>query len=163
MSNYLNSKFSLLLSSSVIFVFTSRSADSKIKILLLTDNHLQQTEPIIDELFINTLSSRLADLHLGVVTPETSMGKMVKQCTILIGYRNGIGIGQIFYVGIAKQIIHLLTQMVMSGTTFSKIGMIKGISTQADVATCVIIEDIGINTDVEVEVEKLPLARLVSN
>ena len=48
----------------------------------------------------------------------------------------------------------------MSGTTFTKIGVIKVISTQADVATCEIIEDFGINTDVEGE--KLPLARLAT-
>lgn len=48
----------------------------------------------------------------------------------------------------------------MSGTTFTRIGKIKVISTQADVATCQILEDLGINT--KVEPEKLPLVRLVA-
>ena len=75
-------------------------------------------------------------------------------------YKNGVEVGQIYNVGIAKQIIHPITKKVMSGTTFTKIGEIKVISTQADVATCEIIEDLGINT--YVEGEKLPLARLAT-
>ena len=86
--------------------------------------------------------------------------KTGNQCTILAGYKNGVEVGQIYNVGIAKQIIHPITKKVMSGTTFTKIGEIKVISTQADVATCEIIEDLGINTDVEGE--KLPLARLAT-
>ena len=86
--------------------------------------------------------------------------KTGNQCTILAGYKNGVEMGQIYNVGIAKQIIHPITKKVMSGTTFTKIGVIKVISTQADVATCEIIEDFGINTDVEGE--KLPLARLAT-
>jgi hypothetical protein len=86
--------------------------------------------------------------------------KIGKQCTILAGYKNGVEVNQFYDIGIAKQIIHPITKKVMSGTTFTKIGKIKVLSTQADVATCEIIEDLGINTDVEPE--KLPLARLVS-
>ena len=61
---------------------------------------------------------------------------------------------QVYNVGIAKPIIHPITKQVMTGTTFTKIGLIKVVSTQADVATCEIIEDLGINTDVEPD--KLP-------
>ena len=86
--------------------------------------------------------------------------KTGNQCTILAGYKNGVQVGQVYNVGIAKQIFHPITKQLMSGTTFTKIGEIKVISTQADVATCEIIEDLGINTDVEGE--RLPLARLAS-
>lgn len=82
------------------------------------------------------------------------------QCTILAGYKNGIEVNQVYNVGIAKPIIHPITKQVMTGTTFTKIGVIKVVSTQADVATCEIIEDLGINTDVEPD--KLPLARLAT-
>ena len=82
------------------------------------------------------------------------------QCTILAGYKNGIEVNQVYNVGIAKPIIHPITKKVMTGTTFTKIGVIKVVSTQADVATCEIIEDLGINTDVEPD--KLPLARLAT-
>ena len=82
------------------------------------------------------------------------------QCTILAGYKNGVEVNQVYNVGIAKPIIHPITKKVMTGTTFTKIGVIKVVSTQADVATCEIIEDLGINTDVEPD--KLPLARLAS-
>ena len=84
--------------------------------------------------------------------------KTGNQCTILSGYRNGVEKGQIYDVGIAKQIIHPITKKVMSGTTFTKIGQIEVIDVQADVATCKIIEDLGIDTNVEPE--NLPLARL---
>ena len=87
--------------------------------------------------------------------------KTGNQCTILAGYKNGVKVDQIYQVGIAKEIVHPITKKVMSGTTFTKIGVIKVISTQADVATCEIIEDFGINTDVEGE--KLPLARLATD
>ena len=86
--------------------------------------------------------------------------KIGTQCTILAGYRNGVTVGQMYKVGIAKKIIHPISNKVMAGTTFTEIGMIKVISTQADVATCEIIEDLGINTDVEPD--KLPLARLAA-
>jgi hypothetical protein len=86
--------------------------------------------------------------------------KTGKQCTILAGYKNGIEVNQVYNVGIAKPIIHPITKQVMTGTTFTKIGVIKVVSTQADVATCEIIEDLGINTDVEPD--KLPLARLAT-
>ena len=76
------------------------------------------------------------------------------QCTILAGYKNGVEVNQVYNVGIAKPIIHPITKQVMTGTTFTKIGLIKVVSTQADVATCEIIEDLGINTDVEPD--KLP-------
>ena len=82
------------------------------------------------------------------------------QCTILAGYKNGVEVNQVYNVGIAKPIIHPITKQVMAGTTFTKIGVIKVVSTQADVATCEIIEDLGINTDVEPD--KLPLARLAT-
>ena len=82
------------------------------------------------------------------------------QCTILAGYKNGIEVNQVYNVGIAKPIIHPITKQVMTGTTFTKIGVIKVVSTQADVATCEIIEDLGINTDVEPD--KLPLTRLAT-
>ena len=82
------------------------------------------------------------------------------QCTILAGYKNGVKVNQVYNVGIAKPIIHPITKQVMTGTTFTKIGVIKVVSTQADVATCEIIEDLGINTDVEPD--KLPLARLAT-
>ena len=82
------------------------------------------------------------------------------QCAILAGYKNGIEVNQVYNVGIAKPIIHPITKQVMTGTTFTKIGVIKVVSTQADVATCEIIEDLGINTDVEPD--KLPLARLAT-
>ncbi len=82
------------------------------------------------------------------------------QCTILAGYKNGVEVNQVYNVGIAKPIIHPITKKVMAGTTFTKIGVIKVVSTQADVATCEIIEDLGINTDVEPD--KLPLARLAT-
>jgi hypothetical protein len=82
------------------------------------------------------------------------------QCTILAGYKNGVEVNQVYNVGIAKPIIHPITKQVMTGTTFTKIGVIKVVSTQADVATCEIIEDLGINTDVEPD--KLPLARLAT-
>jgi len=82
------------------------------------------------------------------------------QCTILAGYKNGIEVNQVYNVGIAKPIIHPITKQVMTGTTFTKIGVIKVVSTQADVATCEIIEDLGINTDVGPD--KLPLARLAT-
>ena len=82
------------------------------------------------------------------------------QCTILAGYKNGVEVNQVYKVGIAKPIIHPITKQVMTGTTFTKIGVIKVVSTQADVATCEIIEDLGINTDVEPD--KLPLARLAT-
>ena len=82
------------------------------------------------------------------------------QCTILAGYKNGVEVNQVYNVGIAKPIIHPITKKVMAGTTFTKIGVIKVVSTQADVATCEIIEDQGINTDVEPD--KLPLARLAT-
>ena len=82
------------------------------------------------------------------------------QCTILAGYKNGIEVNQVYNVGITKPIIHPITKQVMTGTTFTKIGVIKVVSTQADVATCEIIEDLGINTDVEPD--KLPLARLAT-
>ena len=82
------------------------------------------------------------------------------QCTILAGYKNGVEVNQVYNVGIAKLIIHPITKQVMTGTTFTKIGVIKVVSTQADVATCEIIEDLGINTDVEPD--KLPLARLAT-
>lgn len=86
--------------------------------------------------------------------------KTGNQCTILAGHKNGVKVDQVYQVGIAKKIVHPITKKVMSGTTFSKIGTIKVISTQADVATCEILEDLGINTNVEAD--KLPLARLVS-
>ena len=82
------------------------------------------------------------------------------QCTILAGYKNGVEVNQVYNVGIAKPIIHPITKQVMTGTTFTKIGVIKVVSTQADVATCEIIEDLGINTDVEPD--KLPIARLAT-
>ena len=82
------------------------------------------------------------------------------QCTILAGYKNGVEVNQVYNVGIAKPIIHPITKQVMTGTTFTKIGVIKVVRTQADVATCEIIEDLGINTDVEPD--KLPLARLAT-
>jgi hypothetical protein len=82
------------------------------------------------------------------------------QCTILAGYKNGVEVNQVYNVGIAKPNIHPITKQVMTGTTFTKIGVIKVVSTQADVATCEIIEDLGINTDVEPD--KLPLARLAT-
>lgn len=82
------------------------------------------------------------------------------QCTILAGYKNGVEVNQVYNVGIAKPIIHPITKKVMTGTTFTKIGVIKVVSTQADVATCEIIEDLGINTDVEPD--QLPLARLAT-
>jgi hypothetical protein len=82
------------------------------------------------------------------------------QCTILAGYKNGVEVNQVYNVGIAKPIIHPITKKVMAGTTFTKIGVIKVVSTQADVATCEIIEDLGINTDVEPD--KLPRARLAT-
>lgn len=82
------------------------------------------------------------------------------QCTILAGYKNGVEVNQVYNVGIAKPIIHPITKKVMAGTTFTKIGVIKVVRTQADVATCEIIEDLGINTDVEPD--KLPLARLAT-
>jgi len=86
--------------------------------------------------------------------------KTGNQCTILAGHKNGVKVDQVYQVGIAKKIVHPITKKVMSGTTFSKIGTIKVISTQADIATCEILEDLGINTNVEAD--KLPLARLVS-
>ena len=86
--------------------------------------------------------------------------KTGNQCTILAGHKNGVKVDQVYQVGIAKKIVHPITKKVMSGTTFSKIGTIKVISTQADVATCEILEDLGINTNVEAD--KLQLARLVS-
>jgi hypothetical protein len=76
----------------------------------------------------------------------------------LSGYQNGVEKGQIYDVGIAKQIIHPITKKVMSGTTFTKIGQIEVIDVQADVATCKIIEDLGIDTNVEPQ--NLPHARL---
>ena len=85
--------------------------------------------------------------------------KVGHQCTILAGYKNGVQVDQTYEVGVAKNIIHPITKKVMSGTTFTRIGKIKVISTQADVATCKILEDLGINTNVEPE--KLPLVRLV--
>ena len=85
--------------------------------------------------------------------------KVGDQCTILAGYKNGVQVDQTYEVGVAKNIIHPITKKVMSGTTFTRIGKIKVISTQADVATCKILEDLGINTNVEPE--KLPLVRLV--
>lgn len=84
--------------------------------------------------------------------------KTGNQCTILSGYKNGVEQGQVYNVGIAKKIIHPITKKVMSGTTFTKIGQIEVIDVQADVATCKIIEDLGIDTNVEPE--NLPLARL---
>ena len=51
--------------------------------------------------------------------------KTGNQCTILAGYKNGVEVGQIYNVGIAKQIIHPITKKLMSGTTFTKIGEIK--------------------------------------
>jgi hypothetical protein len=86
--------------------------------------------------------------------------KTGNQCTILAGYKNGVEVNQVYKVGIAKPIIHPITKKVMTGTTFTKIGVIKVVSTQADIATCEIIEDLGINTDVEPD--KLPLARLAT-
>ncbi len=80
------------------------------------------------------------------------------QCTILAGHTNGVQVGQTYEVGITKKIIHPVTKKEMKGTTFTKIGIIKVISTQADVATCQIIEDFGINTNVESD--KLPIARI---
>lgn len=87
-------------------------------------------------------------------------GKIGNQCTILAGFKNGVKVGQIYKVGIAKKIIHPITKKVMAGTTFTEIGLIKVLNTQADVATCEIIEDAGINTDVEGD--NLPLARLIN-
>jgi len=84
--------------------------------------------------------------------------KTGNQCTILSGYQNGVEKGQVYDVGIAKKIIHPITKKIMSGTTFTKIGQIEVIDVQADVATCKIIEDLGIDTNVEPE--NLPLARL---
>ena len=86
--------------------------------------------------------------------------KIGNQCTILAGNINGVKVGQVYEVGITKKIIHPVTKKLMTGTTFTKIGLIKVLSTQSDVSTCEIIEDAGINTDVDGEI--LPQARLVS-
>ena len=111
------------------------------------------------EAFAKKSAEQMADSFVSGVEQKIYVyEKTGNQCTILAGYKNGVEVGQIYNVGIAKQIIHPITKKVMSGTTFTKIGEIKVISTQADVATCEIIEDLGINTDVEGE--KLPLARL---
>ena len=111
------------------------------------------------EAFAKKSAQQMADSFVSGVEQKIYVYKKTgNQCTILAGYKNGVEVGQIYNVGIAKQIIHPITKKVMSGTTFTKIGEIKVISTQADVATCEIIEDLGINTDVEGE--KLPLARL---
>ena len=113
------------------------------------------------EAFAKKSAQQMADSFVSGVEQKIYVYKKTgNQCTILAGYKNGVEVGQIYNVGIAKQIIHPITKKVMSGTTFTKIGEIKVISTQADVATCEIIEDLGINTDVEGE--KLPLARLAT-
>ena len=113
------------------------------------------------EAFAKKSAEQMADSFVSGVEQKIYVYKKTgNQCTILAGYKNGVEVGQIYNVGIAKQIIHPITKKVMSGTTFTKIGEIKVISTQADVATCEIIEDLGINTDVEGE--KLPLARLAT-
>ena len=113
------------------------------------------------EAFAKKSAAQMADSFVSGVEQKIYVyEKTGNQCTILAGYKNGVEMGQIYNVGIAKQIIHPITKKVMSGTTFTKIGVIKVISTQADVATCEIIEDFGINTDVEGE--KLPLARLAT-
>ena len=113
------------------------------------------------EAFAKKSAEQMADSFVSGVEQKIYVYKKTgNQCTILAGYKNGVEVGQIYNVGIAKQIIHPITKKVMSGTTFTKIGQIKVISTQADVATCEIIEDLGINTDVEGE--KLPLARLAT-
>ena len=113
------------------------------------------------EAFAKKSAEQMADSFVSGVEQKIYVyEKTGNQCTILAGYKNGVEVGQIYNVGIAKQIIHPITKKVMSGTTFTKIGEIKVISTQADVATCEIIEDLGINTDVEGE--KLPLARLAT-
>ena len=111
------------------------------------------------EAFAKNSAQQMADSFVSGVEQKIYVYKKTgNQCTILAGYKNGVEVGQIYNVGIAKQIIHPITKKVMSGTTFTKIGEIKVISTQADVATCEIIEDLGINTDVEGE--KLHLDRL---
>ena len=94
-----------------------------------------------------------------VLNKNLCLPKTGTQCTILAGYKNGVEVNQVYNVGIAKPIIHPLPNK-QTGTTFTKIGLIKVVSTQADVATCEIIEDLGINTDVEPD--KL-LARLATN
>ena len=113
------------------------------------------------EAFAKKSALQMADSFVSGVEQKIYVyEKTGNQCTILAGYKNGVEMGQIYNVGIAKQIIHPITKKAMSGTTFIKIGVIKVISTQADVATCEIIEDFGFNTDVEGE--KLPLARLAT-
>ena len=47
----------------------------------------------------------------------------------------------------------------MKGTKLTKIGKLEVKNVQADVATCKIIEDLGINTEV-VDPKDLPIARL---
>ncbi len=86
-------------------------------------------------------------------------GKIGSECTILAGYENGIKIGQSFDVFISKQIINPLTKKPMKGTQLTKIGKLEVKNVQADVATCKIIEDLGINTEV-VDPKDLPIARL---
>jgi hypothetical protein len=85
-------------------------------------------------------------------------GKIGSECTILAGYENGIKIGQFFDVFISQQIIHPITKKPMKGTKLTMIGKIEVINVQADVATCKILEDLGINT--EVTPKDLPVARL---
>ena len=88
-------------------------------------------------------------------------GKNGNQCTLLAGYKNGIELGQLYDVYISKPIIHPITKKPLSGSQITKIGLIEVVDTQIDVSTCRIIEDFGINTDVDAE--DLPIARISSN
>ncbi len=85
-------------------------------------------------------------------------GKTGNECTLLAGYQNGVERGQFYDVYVSKPIIHPVTQKPLSGTQVTKIGLIEVIDTQVDVATCRIVEDFGINTDVSPE--NLPVARI---
>lgn len=87
-------------------------------------------------------------------------GKNGNQCTLLGGYKNGVEVGQLYDVYISKPIIHPITKKPLSGSQITKIGLIEVVDTQIDVSTCRIIEDFGINTDVDAE--NLPIARISS-
>lgn len=87
-------------------------------------------------------------------------GKNGNQCTLLGGYKNGVEVGQLYDVYISKPIIHPITKKPLSGSQITKIGLIEVVDTQIDVSTCRIIEDFGINTDVDAD--DLPIARISS-
>ena len=83
-------------------------------------------------------------------------GKTGNQCTLLAGYKDGVQVGEIYDVFISRPIIHPITKKPLSGSQVTKIGLIEVTDTQVDVATCKIIEDFGINTDVAPD--DLPIA-----